>query len=148
MAAGATLVEGYVIAPLDIHEEHGDEAYGHSDRVGTVVGLFTAPRREAPCEEHEQRVVRAGRGLDGDRYAEGSGTFWHPERRGQDLTLIEAESLDELSECGIELAMAAARRNVVTRGIQLNALVGHTSPLAESRAMPRGLPSRAHTSNG
>jgi MOSC domain-containing protein YiiM len=125
IAVDATLVEGYVIAPLDLHEVHGDEAYGRPDRVGTVVGLFTAPVREAPCEEHERRAVRAGRGLEGDRYAEGNGTFWHPERRGQDLTLIEAESLDDLSACGVELAMADARRNVVTRGIRLNALVGH-----------------------
>jgi MOSC domain-containing protein YiiM len=131
MAIDATLVEGYVIAPLDLHEVHGDEAYGRSDRTGTVVGLFTAPGREAPCEAHERRAVRAGRGLDGDRYAEGNGTFSHPERRGQDLTLIEAESIDYLSACGIQLAAADARRNVVTRGIRLNALVGHHFTIGE-----------------
>jgi MOSC domain-containing protein YiiM len=125
MAVDSALVDGYVIAPLDLHEVHGDEAYGRSDRVGTVVGLFTAPLREASCEEHERRAVHAGRGLEGDRYAAGNGTFSHPGRRGQDLTMIEAESLDNLSVTGVSLAMADARRNVVTRGIDLNALVGH-----------------------
>ena len=40
----------------------------------------------------------AGRGLDGDRYAEGAGTFTPAggTRGGYDLTLIEAEALDEL----------------------------------------------------
>jgi hypothetical protein len=124
-AAGATLVEGYVIAPLDLHGAHGAEAYRGPARNGTVIGLFTAPAREAPCDEHERCAVRAGRGLDGDRYAIGDGTFSHPERQGQDLTMIEAESLDELSGQGITLDAADARRNVVTRGIDLNALIGH-----------------------
>jgi MOSC domain-containing protein YiiM len=63
--------------------------------------------------------------MEGDRYAEGAGTFSHPERRGQDLTLIEAEAFGELSARGVNLALADARRNVVTSGIHLNALVGH-----------------------
>ena len=125
LAADAKVVEGYVIAPLDLAGAYGAEAYGRPHQIGVVVGLFTAPSCEAACEEHERRAVRAGRGLEGDRYAEGTGTFSHPERRGQDLTLIEAESLDDLSAGGITLAMAEARRNLVTRGIHLNALVGH-----------------------
>lgn len=125
LAADASIVEGYVVAPLDLHGAYGTEAYGRPDRAGTVAGLFTAPAREAPCVEHERCAVRAGRGVEGDRYAAARGTFSHPERRGQDLTMIEAESLDELAGRGITLAPADARRNVVTRGIDLNALIGH-----------------------
>jgi MOSC domain-containing protein YiiM len=125
VAEDGTIVEGYVVAPLDLGEAHGVEAYGRPRQAGVVVGLFTAPAAEAACAQHERLAVGAGRGLEGDRYAEGSGTFSHPERRGQDLTLIEAESLDDLFAGGITLTMADARRNVVTRGIQLNALVGH-----------------------
>jgi MOSC domain-containing protein YiiM len=45
--------------------------------------------------------------------------------RGYDLTLIEAEALDDLTlPSGEKLEYAAARRNLVTRGINLNALVG------------------------
>jgi MOSC domain-containing protein YiiM len=120
-----SVVDGYLVAPLDLQRRHGEHAYGRTDGVGAVVGIFTAATAAAPCEAHDQRSVRAGKGLAGDRYADGTGTFSHPQRRGQDLTLIEAESLDALAADGLALTMADARRNVVTRGIDLNALIGH-----------------------
>ena len=44
---------------------------------------------------------------------------------GQALTLIAAEALEAMAaEHGIEITAAASRRNVLTRGIDLNALVG------------------------
>ena len=64
--------------------------------------------------------VLAGRGLEGDRYAAGIGTWSdYPVRTGIDLTLIEAEVLEAVGLTG-----AAARRNLVTRGVRLNDLVG------------------------
>lgn len=60
----------------------------------------------------------AGRGLEGDRYAAKAGTFSSgaPTAKGYDLTLIEAEVLDELVlPDGSSLTYAAARRNIVTR---------------------------------
>ena len=67
----------------------------------------------------------AGVGLIGDRYAtsEHDGDY----DGGQDLTLVEAESLERLAaEDGIKLVPGATRRNVTTRGIALNDLVGKT----------------------
>ena len=53
-------------------------------------------------------------GVVGDRYGE-----------SRDLTLIEAEALEGLREdTGIELSAAESRRQVLTRGIDLNDLVG------------------------
>jgi len=53
-------------------------------------------------------------GVVGDRYGE-----------SRDLTLIEVEALEGLREdTGIELSAAASRRQVLTRGIRLNDLVG------------------------
>jgi MOSC domain-containing protein YiiM len=53
-------------------------------------------------------------GVVGDRYGE-----------ARDLTLIEAEALEGLREdTGIELSAAESRRQVLTRGIRLNDLVG------------------------
>jgi MOSC domain-containing protein YiiM len=53
-------------------------------------------------------------GVVGDRYGE-----------ARDLTLIEAEALEGLREdTGIELSAAEVRRQVLTRGIRLNDLVG------------------------
>ena len=74
----------------------------------------------------EQATARAGHGLEGDRYVGGEGTFSNPYSRGHDLTLIEAEVVDDLG-----LAPEVPRRNVVTRGIDLNALVGRRFRVGE-----------------
>lgn len=73
----------------------------------------------------ERVTARAGVGLDGDRYAAGSG-HWSPDpRTDRELTLIEAEVLEDLATSdGIRLAPGETRRNVTTRGIRLNGLVG------------------------
>jgi MOSC domain-containing protein YiiM len=53
-------------------------------------------------------------GIVGDRYG-----------NTRDLTLIEAEALEGLlADTGIELSAAESRRQVLTRGIRLNDLVG------------------------
>ena len=93
--------------------------------MGTVEGIYIAPESEAPTRGvHEVRAV-AGRGLEGDRYFLGEGTYSDEREPGRDITLIEAEAIEGLArEDGIELAPGEARRNVVTRGIALNDLVG------------------------
>lgn len=64
-------------------------------------------------------------GIEGDRYRDGTGTFYKPGKTGQALTLIEAEALEGLeAEHGIALPAAATGRNALTRGVDLNALVG------------------------
>jgi MOSC domain-containing protein YiiM len=88
--------------------------------TGTVVGIYIGPAGMV-----EQVRAIAGRGLAGDRYLEGSGFFYQADKTGQALTLVEAEALEALAnESGLVLSAAAARRNVVTRGIRLNELVG------------------------
>jgi len=64
------------------------------------------------------RAPRAGIGIDGDRYAAGLG-YYYDERVARDLTLVEAEVVETLG-----LAPGATRRNVTTRGVRLNELVG------------------------
>jgi hypothetical protein len=100
---------------------------------GTVEGLAVAPTAEADMRLLEVASARAGRGLDGDRYAAGAGTFSpRADRRpGYDLTLMAAEVLDELVAGGVTVDFAATRRNVLTRGIDVNALVGRTFQIGE-----------------
>jgi hypothetical protein len=98
------------------------------DLQGTVEGLAIAPAAEADMQLLEVATARAGRGLVGDRYSAGAGTF-SPRagrRPGYDLTLFAAEVLDELTAAGRTVDFAAIRRNVLTRGIDVNALVGRT----------------------
>ncbi len=83
-----------------------------------------------------------GRGLDGDRYANRAGTFTPRSGRlnGYDLTLIEAEVLDELTLTdGQRLGYAEARRNIVTRGIELNTLVGQRFRIGDVECVGRRL---------
>lgn len=74
----------------------------------------------------------AGVGLEGDRYAARTGT-WSPDPPAdRDITLIEAEVLEDLAATdGIVLAAGESRRNVTTRGIRLNELVGRRFRVGE-----------------
>ncbi|HYX95269.1 MAG TPA: MOSC domain-containing protein [Geodermatophilus sp.] len=98
------------------------------DLHGTVEALAIAPAAEADMQLLEVARAVAGRGLDGDRYAARAGTFTPrgDQRPGYDLTLMAAEILDELTAAGVAVDFPATRRNVLTRGIDVNALVGRT----------------------
>jgi hypothetical protein len=103
------------------------------DLRGTVEGLAVAPAAEVPMQLVEVAWARAGRGLDGDRYAAGVGTF-SPRagrRPGYDLTVLAAEVLDEMAAAGQPVEFARTRRNVLTRGIDVNALVGRRFRIGE-----------------
>lgn len=128
-----------VLVPLDPAAPSGTEPPERPRAAGTVEALLTAPDAEADIEFHERVELRAGRGLVGDRYFDGTGTFSVSEKHGQQLTLIEGEVLDSLRAEGLHLTPADARRNVVTRGIDLNALVGQEFTLGEARCIGRRL---------
>lgn len=119
--------EGWVLSPpqLQSHAPDGRE-------VGVVEGLFRAATSTGPMESLGRVALTAGVGVEGDRYATGSGRFSASGRTGQELTLIEAEAVEALQrEHGVELQAGDARRNVVTRGIDLNALVGRSFQVGE-----------------
>lgn len=87
---------------------------------GWVEEILIAAHAESPPLRIEQARAIAGIGLEGDRYFAGAGTWSaYPIEGGKDLTLIEAEVL-----AAVELTGSAARRNIVTRGVRLNELVG------------------------
>jgi MOSC domain-containing protein YiiM len=92
---------------------------------GVVEAIYVAPRKRQLPDAVERAVAVAGRGLEGDRYHDGAGSFSHwPGRR--DLTLIGAEAFE-----GIDLDPAEARRNVVVRGLDLAPLVGRRFRVGE-----------------
>lgn len=81
---------------------------------GRVEAVYIGAEESGPLGEVPEAVVVEGKGLQGDRY-EDTG----------DITLIEAEALEELEqEHGIQLPAAESRRQVLTRGVRLNPLVG------------------------
>ena len=127
------IVEGYVVAPLDLERPHGSEAYGAElDARGVVTGLFTAVESGAPCEPHAALRAIAGVGLEGDRYATDRGEFSAPGRGGQALTLMAEEALAVAQRNGARIDAAEARRNVLTRGIELESLIGHRFAIGDA----------------
>ena len=109
---------------------------------GTVAEIALAERATGEMHTVGHAKALASRGLDGDRYAAKAGTFTPASDtvRGYDLTLIEAEVLDSLHlPEGRQLGYAEARRNIVTRGIDLNALVGRRFRVGDVECMGQRL---------
>jgi hypothetical protein len=102
-----------------------------SGSVGTVELIALAAEAEAPMTVVPSAEAIEGRGLRGDRYERGAGTFSDPGGRGYDLTLVETEALEDLTASGVELAPAEARRNLVVKGIALDDLVGRRFKVGE-----------------
>ena len=91
---------------------------------GTLESIYIAPEAEAPMQSLVRVQASPGVGLEGDRYALKVGTFSKPVP-DRELTLIEAEAIEAIrGEYEIEIAPGNARRNLVTRGVPLNHLVG------------------------
>jgi len=90
--------------------------------LGRVEGITLVLDATGATRTVDSVDAEAGRGLDGDYHS--------------DLTLIAAEALDGLrSDTGIELTGEQSRRNVLTRGIDLNALVGQRFRVGEVEAV-------------
>ena len=79
-------------------------------------------------------LVVAGKGLQGDRYHEGIGTYSTHPGSGREVTLIESESLEALRrDYGVDIEPAQTRRNIVTCAVALNHLVGREFTVGEAR---------------
>lgn len=94
--------------------------------TATVVSTHTTSTATAPVSSVVEARAVPGKGLEGDRYFDGTGTFF-AQLPGPDheLTLIEIEKVEELKhEHSVEIEPADTRRNIVTRGVSLNSLVG------------------------
>jgi len=90
----------------------GHNYYGHHGQ----------PPGEHPIVEVDALECVAGRGIRGDRFFD-----YKPDYKGQ-ITFFAVEVLEALQrELGLaEVQPAATRRNVITRGLDLNALIGQT----------------------
>jgi MOSC domain-containing protein YiiM len=132
--------EGYVVSGLDPASIATASALPHLS--GTVEAIAITERATGRMHIVDHARALAGRGLDGDRYAAKAGTFTpdNDTARGYDLTLIEAEVLDDLTlPEGRSLRFAEARRNVATRGIDVNALVGRRFRLGDVECLGQRL---------
>jgi MOSC domain-containing protein YiiM len=100
---------------------------------GTVDSIYIAAAAQGPPQSVAQVAAIPGAGLEGDRYALKLGTFYKP-TPDRELTLIEAEAIEAMGrDYHIELAAGEARRNIVTRNVALNHLVGKEFAIGEVR---------------
>lgn len=92
---------------------------------GQVEALHLAPRSFLPMKAAQELTLVAGRGIEGDRYAAGEGFYSDRPEEGRQVTLFEAETLEALlRDHKITLSTADHRRNITTRNVPLNHLVG------------------------
>ena len=95
---------------------------------GRLEGIYIADRKGVELHRVETVEAAPGRGLIGDRYCRQQALA----KPDQEVTLIAMEALEGLSrEHGITLAPGQARRNLLTRGVPLNDLVGREFAIGE-----------------
>jgi len=105
---------------------------------GRVVSISIASAAAAGMQTVDAAKAVAGKGLEGDRYFSGEGTFSSEPGQGRHVTLVECEAVDALNaKLGSTFAPGEMRRNIATRGIALNHLVGRDFRVGE--ALLRGV---------
>jgi MOSC domain-containing protein YiiM len=107
---------------------------------GRIEAIFLAQPEVGERLEVQEARARAGIGLEGDAFAEGGARQKDRANSVRDITLIEAEAIEALAEeTGIALEQREPRRNVVTRGMSLNDLVGRRFTVGEAECIGREL---------
>jgi len=102
--------------------------------MGQVEAIHIAPKSSAPMRSLGEIEAVAGGGLAGDRYLEGVGFYSkRPTDPGaREVTLFEAEVLDALAaEHQITFGAGEHRRNLTTRGVRLDDLLGRRFQVGE-----------------
>jgi len=105
---------------------------------GRLLHIHIAERASLPMQELEEATLVAGRGIEGDRYLNGTGTY-SPKPDVRDVTLIEMEVLEAMARGDppspgkvVKLAPADHRRNLTTLGVPVNHLVGKRFRIGEA----------------
>lgn len=102
--------------------------------MAKVVSIHIAAESQAPMREVQSARAVPGKGLEGDRYFSGEGSFSQNPGSGREVTLIEAEAVEALErELALVIDLGDTRRNIVTRGVALNHLVGREFTVGEVR---------------
>jgi MOSC domain-containing protein YiiM len=99
---------------------------------GTVVAIYVRPARSAPTQAVNEARAVPGRGLEGDRHFADSGMDPNRANASREVTLIEAEAMEALArDYSLEIGLGESRRNIVTRDVALNHLVGREFRVGE-----------------
>jgi len=104
-----------------------------SDTKSYVVAVFITPDAGKPMIQVSSTRAVVGRGLEGDRYYNGTGAYSRSKSgKIRDVSLIAAEAISTAEfECATGFFFAETRRNLVTFGVDLNSLVGREFRVGE-----------------
>lgn len=93
--------------------------------MGTVEHIHIASEAAKPMVALATAEIIVGQGIAGDRYANKSGRYSDYPGAGRHVTIIEIEVLEDIAQfLGIGFLPHESRRNLTTRGIRLNPLIG------------------------
>lgn len=131
--------------------------------AGKIREIYIASKGSRPVSSQTVQV-EAGKGIVGDRYYKGQGTFSEKleGNRKREITFIASEEIDAFNSAQNEsLSYGDVRRNIVTQDVQLKDLIGREFSIGSARFMgmehcepcahlastvhPKVLPHLAHT---
>ncbi len=93
--------------------------------TGNVVSIHIAPSASMSMMSVKEARAVAGKGLEGDRYFNQSGHYSDRPGPDREITLVEIEAIEALNrDYKISLEPGNTRRNIVTKNVPLNHLVG------------------------
>jgi MOSC domain-containing protein YiiM len=102
-------------------------------KLGEVVSIQIAPNASEVLENIKEVRAVEGKGLEGDRYFNRNGTYSNKHDESREATFIESEALAALaSDYQVEMMASESRRNISTRGVPLNHLVGKEFKVGEA----------------
>ena len=102
-------------------------------KLGEVVSIQIAPNASEVLENIKEVRAVEGKGLEGDRYFNRNGTYSNKHNESREATFIESEALAALaSDYQVEMMASESRRNISTRGVPLNHLVGKEFKVGEA----------------
>jgi MOSC domain-containing protein YiiM len=96
----------------------------------SIFAIFLHREPSAAMEPADSVSIKMHAGLEGDHYS-----LERPDHEpDQEVTLIEWEAVEgAVKESGIPLSIAECRRNLVTKGVRLNPLVGQEFEIGDVR---------------
>lgn len=90
--------------------------------LGYIIAIFVAPFKHSEQIAVEAVQLKMGKGIVGDRFF-----GFRQKQSNRNLTLIEVETIEEFNRIyGFNIELNTTRRNILTRDIRLNELVGKT----------------------
>ena len=93
--------------------------------TGRLLHIHVTPAKSQPMQPLDTARLIPGQGIEGDRYALGTGTYSIKPGEDRQVTLIEAEMLARVAaDDGHEISMNEHRRNLTVEGVPLQHLVG------------------------